>query len=281
MLAKRLRLQRPNMLLRRRRFAYISARFDFPRGFRMTRWKAAAIHLSISAAIGLISAALIFGVWYPPPYSHAAGADELVLLLLGVDVVLGPLLTLVVFKTGKKSLRFDLGVIALMQACAFMYGMSVVVRARPAFIVGAIDRFSLVSANDLTAADLAKARKPEFRSPSWSGPRVVGAELPTDITERNDLAFRGAAGKDIDKYPQYYVDYSNVAPQLMAHAKPLDALRKAHPESSSLLDTWLHSHQRDAASVLWVPLNARRAALIMLLDRQTGQTLDALPIDPW
>ncbi|HEV7490359.1 MAG TPA: hypothetical protein VGO25_06105, partial [Rhodanobacteraceae bacterium] len=80
----------------------------------MTRWKASAVHLSISICVGLGAVALIFGVWYPPPYSHAVGADQLVVLLLGVDVVLGPLLTLVVFKSGKKSLRFDLSVIALL-----------------------------------------------------------------------------------------------------------------------------------------------------------------------
>ncbi|GAA0714025.1 TfpX/TfpZ family type IV pilin accessory protein [Dokdonella soli] len=247
----------------------------------MSRWKAAAIHLSISAVIGLVSAALIFGVWYPPPYSHAAGADQLILLLLGVDVVLGPLLTFVVFRTGKRGLRFDLAVIALAQICAFTYGMSVVVRARPAFIVGAIDRFSLVTANDLTAVDLSKASKPEFRSPPWSGPRIVGAEPPTDIAARNDLTFSAAGGKDIDKYPQYYVDYSTVTAQLLAHAKLLDGLRQKHPDSIQQLDTWLHDHRRDAASVVWVPINARRAALTMLLDRSTGQTLDALPIDPW
>src|SRR6187402_1763816 len=105
----------------------------------MSRWKAAAIHLSISASIGLLAAALIFGVWYPPPYSKATGADELVLLLMGVDIVLGPMLTLVVFRSGKKSLRLDLTVIAIMQTCALLYGMSVVVRARPVFIVGVDD----------------------------------------------------------------------------------------------------------------------------------------------
>ncbi len=74
----------------------------------MSRWKAAGIHLSISILIGLVVGALLFGVWYPPPFFHAAGADMLVLLLVGVDVVLGPLLTLIVFKSGKRGLKFDL-----------------------------------------------------------------------------------------------------------------------------------------------------------------------------
>ena len=144
----------------------------------MSRWKAASIHLSISVAIGLIVGALLFGVWYPPPFFHAAGADQLVLLLVSVDIVLGPLLTLVVFKSGKRGLKFDLTLIAVVQSVALVYGLSIVLRSRPVFLVAAVDRFSLVSAVDIDDADLAQGTKPEFRSLSWTGPRTVGAQLP-------------------------------------------------------------------------------------------------------
>ena len=245
----------------------------------MSRWKAATIHLSISIAIGVAAALLIFGLWYPPPYSQATGAPELVLLLLGVDVVLGPLLTFVVFKSGKKGMTFDLTVIALLQACAFFYGASVVVRARPAFIVAAIDRFTLVAANDLDRADLAKGN-PGFDRIPWTGPRLVGAALPDDPNERTDLMFSSMGGKDLEKRPQYYVDYDQIAPHLLSRAQPLETLRKAHPEAAPLLDAWLRKHQRDAASVVCLPIVAR-TEVTMLLDRSTGQPLDALPIDPW
>lgn len=247
----------------------------------MSRWKAAAIHLSISAAIGLVAAALIFGVWYPPPYDQAAGATELVLLLLGVDVVLGPLLTLIVFKAGKKSLRFDLGVIAVLQACAFVYGMSVVTRARPVFIVAAVDRFVLVSANDLDPADLAQASRPEFRSLPWTGPKVVGAVLPSNGAERNDLIFSGMAGKDVEKFPKYYVPYADAAPAMLKAAHSLEVLRGKHPEASPTLDAWLHRRQHDIRNVVWLPLTSRRADLTVLLDRSDGTVLGTVAIDPW
>jgi len=244
----------------------------------MSRWKAAAVHLSISIAVGLLSAALVFGVWYPPPYSHAAGADELVLLLLGVDVVLGPLLTLAVFKVGKKGLRFDLGVIALLQICAFSYGMSVVVRARPAFIAALPERFVLVTATELADDDLVQGSKPEFRRIPWTGPQLVGTRLPSDVKERNDLLFSGVAGKDVDRFPKYYVDYALVAPEI--RAKPLDTLVEAHPDEKAMIDAWLQRHSRQADSVTWLPLKTQRAFLTMLLDRNDGTPLDALPIDP-
>ena len=65
----------------------------------MSRWKAALIHLCISAAIAAIVSALLLFVWYPPPYFHAGGAGELLVLVVGVDVTLGPLITFIVFKS--------------------------------------------------------------------------------------------------------------------------------------------------------------------------------------
>ena len=155
----------------------------------MSRWKAAAIHLSISFAIGLIVGALLLFVWYPRPFFHAAGADELVLLLVGVDLVLGPLLTLILFRSGKWGLKFDLAMIAILQSAALIYGLSIVLKARPVFLVAVVDRFSLISANDLDPADLAKGSQPEFRSLSLTGPRLVGARIPSTWQERNKVLF--------------------------------------------------------------------------------------------
>lgn len=247
----------------------------------MSRWKAAALHLSISATIGLIAGVLILGVWYPPPYGQAAGATELVMLLLGVDVVLGPLLTLIVFRSGKRSLKFDLSVIALLQACALLYGMSVVMRARPVFIVAAVHRFVLVSANDLDVADLAEGSKPEFRSLPWTGPRLVFAQLPGDPKQRSDLLFSGMAGKDIEKFPRYYLEYASHAPQMLTHAKSLEALQKALPNATETINAWLSAQSRTTNDVVWLPLTGARATLTILLDSRSGEVLGTLPIDPW
>lgn len=248
----------------------------------MSRWKAAGIHLSINAVIAALAATLIYGVWYPRPYSEAAGAGTLVLLLLGVDLVLGPILTLVVFKAGKKGLKFDLAAIAVMQICAFVYGLHVVAAARPAFIVGVIDRFVLVSANELDKADLDKAADPAFRSVPWMGPKLVGAQMPTDTQQRNDLAFSGAGGKDIEKFPQYYVPYANIAQTLLARAKPLSVFQDKHPADAVEIQRWLQAHPSYTANdVRVLPLLARKQSLSLLIERDNGTVLDALPIDPW
>ncbi|MGN6520470.1 MAG: TfpX/TfpZ family type IV pilin accessory protein [Dokdonella sp.] len=246
----------------------------------MSRWKAAAIHLSISALIGSISAALIFLLWFPAPYSHAAGADRLILLLLGVDVVLGPLLTLIVYRHGKWGMRFDLAVIALLQASAFAYGMHVVLESRPVFVVGAIDRFVLVPADALDPKDLAEGREPEFRSLSWTGPRLVNALRPEAAADRSDLLSSGLAGKDIEKFPKYYATYAGHHEGLLSRAHALGAL-DAKPGATTAVDAWLADTGHHREDVVWLPLVGRDADMTMLLDRHDGRLLDALPIDPW
>lgn len=245
----------------------------------MSRWKAAAVHLSISALIGVVSALLIFGVWYPRPYGQATGANELVLLLMGVDIVLGPLLTLAVFRSGKRGLKFDLAVIAVLQVCAFAYGMSIVVRARPAFVVAAVDRFNLVLATDLDAADLAKGHEPRFRSAPWTGPLVVGSRLPEDAAERNKVLMSGLAGKDVERMPAYYVDYAVVVPELLKRAKPLTGLKGKTPAASGIIESWQAAHAAD--EVVWLPLEAPQGSFTLLLDAHDGRPVDALPINPW
>lgn len=247
----------------------------------MSRWKASGIHLAISLAIALIVGTLLLIVWYPPPYFHGAGADELVLLLVGVDIGLGPLITLIIFRSGKKGLKFDLTVIAALQTVALVYGLWVVLGSRPVFLVAAVDRFTLVSANELDPEDLKKASKLEFQTLSWTGPRLVAAKLPTDAAEHNEILMSGLGGKDIDKFPKYYVDYQQNVPALLIKAHSLESLRKAQPGSVSALDTYLKRAGLDDSGVVWLPLIARKQSMVMLLSRSTGQPLKALMIDPW
>jgi hypothetical protein len=247
----------------------------------MSRWKAAAIHSSISAVIALLIGALFFGLWYPPPYFHAAGADELVMLLVGVDLGIGPLLTLIVFRSGKRGLRFDLSVIAVLQTAALIYGLFVVLQSRPVFLVAAVDRLVLISGNEITDDDLKQGAEPEFRSRSWTGPRIVAAVMPTDPKERSDVVFAAAYGRDLEKLPKYYHPYATTAKALLTQARSLDGLRRKSADADAKVASWLARSGRTESSVVWVPLQARKEDIVMLLDAETAQPLQALAIDPW
>ncbi len=79
-------------------------------------------------------------------------------LLIGVDLIAGPLLTLVVFKSGKKGLSFDLSCIAIFQAACMAAGMRVVYSERPIVLVLAWDTIYSVDAQEF----LEYGRDPEI-----------------------------------------------------------------------------------------------------------------------
>jgi len=245
----------------------------------MSRWRAAAIHASISAVIALLVGALLLGVWYPPPYFHAAGADALVPLLCG-SVAIGPVLTLSVFRLGKRGMKFDLVIIAIVHAAAIAFSLWIIAGSRPVFLVAAVDRIVAVSANAIADTDLQQGRSEEFRTRSWTGPRLAAIELPTEPAERNHLVFL-VGDRNVEDLPRYYVAYGEGSKTLLPAAKALDALRGKNAEAAALVDGWLRRSGRNADDIRWVPLQARKDDLVMLLDRRSAQPLQALAINPW
>ena len=101
----------------------------------MTKLKAALIHLSLSVFVISLLIGLIFFIWYPQPFFDISGVDMPLKLLVMIDVIVGPLLTFIVYKKHKKSLKFDLSVIVLLQLCALGFGVYTIYQGRPTLIV--------------------------------------------------------------------------------------------------------------------------------------------------
>jgi hypothetical protein len=244
----------------------------------MSRWKAAGIHLLLSAAIGGAVVTFMLTVWYPWPLFEAAGGSHLIFVLLAVDITLGPLITLVIFKTGKKGLKFDLTVIALLQFAALAYGLHTVYLARPVYLAFTIDRFDLVTAKDLDPEDLAKVTNPEYKQMPLGRPRYVAVVLPTNSDEQLKIIKSALSGKDLQMYPQQYVPYDQEAGNAIKRSKPLDALIKRAPET---VQAYLKSAGRAESSVRYLPLRATDKDAAVLIDATSGEPLEILLVEPW
>lgn len=101
-------------------------------------------HLLISLLIAVFSWLLIFKVWYPQPLDVALGVGQVVVIMLAIDVILGPLMTLILAKEGKKGLKFDLIVIGIVQLSALCYGLYNINKGRPVAVAFDISRFEIV-----------------------------------------------------------------------------------------------------------------------------------------
>lgn len=242
----------------------------------MNRWRAAGIHLLISAGIAAGVLALMLGVWYGPTLFRAMGGAGLALILVGVDVVMGPALTLVVFRSGKRGLKFDLAAIALFQLAALLYGCYVVSLARPAFIVFVKDQFQVATVAELDPQYLAEARYPQYRSPPWSGPELVYGEWPKDHEEQQKLLFAGLAGVDLQHFPRYYAPYEQGKEQILAKALPLSSVHRTEPEAAKAIDEWIARSGVDARDLLYLRLRGRTAWVAVLIDRLSARPVKML-----
>lgn len=240
------------------------------------RIKAFAIHLAISTLIALAIIGVVFYLWYPAPLHTAVGVTQIFLILLAVDVVLGPLLTLLVFKVGKKTLVMDLTVITLLQVCALGYGLYTVAEGRPAWLVFAADRFDLVRILDiderkLNQADLA------YRKPSLLGPQWAVAVNPIDLDERNDILMESVlAGVDIAQRPNLYQPLDSQKTEIQQRLLELSALPKINT-AKSISAVLTEYPSADS----WLPLRANNQDMVVLMHRDTAEVVAIVDLRPW
>ena len=249
----------------------------------MSRWKASLTHLTISAVIATAVLALMLLLWYPYPLFEALGGRHVLLILLGVDVSLGPLITLIIFnpKKSRKELALDLSVIALLQITALIYGMSVVFQARPVFVVFSKNSFDLVTANMLSDKDIARAGYPDYRTLPRTGPVYVYSEMPAGTRERNEVSLSAIAGKDLPQFPQYYRPYSEHRAAAARAAKHIAELRKLNPDRNAEIDDAVVHSGRSEADLGYLPLRAKYQDQAVLVVQSNGQVLAVLPMRPW
>jgi len=246
----------------------------------ITRWRAAAVHLGLSALIACAVLSAIYFLWYPGALFGAAGGLALFLLIAGVDVATGPLITLIIFRQGKKGLRFDLAAIAVLQVAALSYGTWVLYESRPVWIAFVVDRFELVRANEVLPEGRAKA-KPPYDELSLTGPRLVGTARPKDPDEQFRVAMTALQGIDLQRYPQHYVPYADVAAAVVAHAKPLAELNRFNPGAAARVAALPARLGVKEGDVGFLPMRAGKKDLTALVDRRTGRYLGTSELKPW
>jgi hypothetical protein len=191
------------------------------------RFKAFSLHLLASAtALTLILGSLYLG-WYRWPGWYLADATHLVLVMICVDVVLGPSLTFIIANKNKsrRELTRDIGIIVVVQLSALIYGSVSLWNGRPLYYAFSESVLQLVQAYDIEAADsdIGRRQNPGLAPHWYSLPRWIWAPLPQDADEHDKIVSSAlSGGGDVISMPKYFKPWEDGLPSLRSQLKKVD-----------------------------------------------------------
>lgn len=244
------------------------------------RLRASGIHLGISLCVAFLAALLVFGVWYPYPYREISGGRALFLLVVCVDVALGPLITLVIFNQAKprKELYVDITVVAFLQLAALAYGLWTVFAARPVHLVFEYTRMTVVHAVDIDPSLLIKA-PPALQTLPLTGPTLIALRPFKNAEEQFDATMSALAGTPLAARTDLWQAYLDSRAGILQESKPVEELRQRFEKQTPLIDAAVSDTRRPIHQLRYLPLVGRDQAWTMLLDATTAEPAGFIPLD--
>jgi hypothetical protein len=191
------------------------------------RVKVFGLHWLVSTGVLTLVLGGLYAGWYRYPAWYLADAAHIVLLVVAVDLALGPTLTLIVAHPRKprRELARDIAVIAFIQAIALVYGAFTLWYARPLYYAFSVDRVEVVQASDLKSAEIDRARKENGAfAPHWySLTRWIWAPLPENPDEATKLVQSAVfGGDDVIEMPRYFRSWDSGLAELRKQLRGVD-----------------------------------------------------------
>ncbi|NVJ60808.1 MAG: hypothetical protein HWE27_10470 [Gammaproteobacteria bacterium] len=239
------------------------------------KFRAFAIHLAISITIIGGLSILFLAVYYPDPIDQLEGVERIIFILACVDIVIGPMLTFILYRKGKWGLKFDLFTIGILQAAALIYGMTSIFLSRPVHMVFSIDRFVLVSYSDINIDELIIN---DLKLVVMEPLSIVAAEFGNEEEKQKvmmETVFEGK--KDLAFRPEYYIPFENVTETLKTKANPIRKIltKELRERHKSLLAKY------KIEDLGYFPVVGKKKDMAVIIDRNTGDIVDYFDVDPW
>lgn len=235
------------------------------------RLRAFSYHLTFSVLLLLISMVLIFYVWYPGALKYATGVLAVYAMLLVIDLILGPLLTALVYKRHKVKFFFDMSIILVIQVAAFLYGLYTLEKGRPAWLVFVIDDFEIVAKSDLSSQTVIPE---QFQVKFWEKPKWVAAVYSDNPEirkqQQEDEIFKGIS---LTTRPDSYRDLSVKYHATLNKSKSIDELSR-YNEVDIGKKMILEGENR------WLPLKAPEVDMVVLIEK-SGRPTKIVNLRPW
>lgn len=237
----------------------------FTRPILITKLKATGIHLCLSVLVFAYLAYRIYYDWYPQPYFEIDGGWQGIRLVAAVDLVLGPLVTFLVFDLTKKrrEIIFDLATIAVIQFGALSYGIYATYTQRPVAVV-LIDEYMISAIMEHYGGKLDAAD--ELYRYSDERPPIIYADLPRD-RERIDEVNRIKLEEKVLEHAQLglYRPAAELA-EALGKRQLFYGNRLDRQKQRGAFEAWLKRNGKSAEEVLIAQFTGRYGNVWMVFD---------------
>jgi len=236
------------------------------------RLKAFLLHLLGSATVlSLILGTLYLG-WYRWPGWYLADAIQVVTVLIGVDLVLGPLTTFIIASKNKsrRELTRDIGIIVAVQVCALIYGSTSLWNGRPLYYAFSEGVLQMVQAYDINTHERELGRRQNAElTPHWySLPRWIWAPLPADPEESRKIVTGAvfSGGEDVISMPRYFKRWEQGLPSLRGQLKKVDEVAYFSRGEKTKLKGHIQAAGFSTDQMNTMPLTGRGKPLLAVFD---------------
>lgn len=245
-------------------------------GARVAGW-----HAALSAVIAVFVCWQIFGVWYRYPFAQMLGVNSLIAMLIGIDLVCGPLLNFFLSnpKKTKKALFVDWTLIGFIQFSALIYGMHSLWEARPVMMVFERDRLVVVTANEIYQSIIKKELADFQKIPNMTV-RLAATREPHNTEERLKSLDLSLQGIEPSARPDWWIPYHAQDDDIRNRSKPLSELILHRPSDKARLAAQELQLNKSENELRYLPFTSRKTMdWIALLDAQTLMPVAYAPID--
>lgn len=245
----------------------------------VSRKQAILSHLALSFGIFIIVLYFIVFHWYPTPFFTTDGGWQGVRLIAAVDLVLGPVLTFIIFKPGKKGLKSDIIIIAVIQFTALLSGLYVVHNERPVARIFQDGVFHIVTAYDMNTRNISIDDLEKYR---FGDAIAIYLDLPDDF-----IAFEKLQRESAKKQEALFLNTSlykkiddKAIKKMRLYSIDIERFIKNFYDEKALkaFYKFINKYNAKVDDFLYIGLHSRYKHAVIVLDPKSLKFIGVVPI---
>lgn len=239
------------------------------------RLRAAGIHFGISAVIFVAVVAVMVAWWYPGFHFAIDGGWQGVRILVAVDLVLGPTLTLIIFNPlkARRLIIFDLSCIGATQLAALIWGVWAIHSQHPVAVTYYDGEFHSIT---IAPLKIEKYDPAQLAQLSERYPPLVYVAEPANEDEEVRAAMQEVMGEvALHEDPFFFRPFAANWATLRLKAVEAAARSKSDPAFAADLPRFLEARSAQAQDFLYFPYTGRYGSCTLAFTL-AGELVDAL-----